>query len=161
MQGPWCGPPGDSTNTTRWKHTEKKHIPQTPEGLSRRLLPAVQKFKTQEMQELALRGAVHKSFLKQGKTNKLTKNQRRLITDMVEKRKKGTRQTLESQRNTAELETRKLAHFHLREVPGNNLHPHLRRVPGKNPSNQVTMAGALKGPGSLSQEERRKSKERW
>lgn len=114
-----------------------------------------------EMQELALRGAVHKSFLKQGKTNKLTKNQRRLITDMVEKRKKGTRQTLESQRNKAELETRKLAHFHLREVPGNNLHPHLRRVPGKNPSNQVTMAGALKGPGSLSQEERRKSKERW
>ena len=80
---------------------------------------------------------------------------------MVEKRKKGTRQTLESQRNKAELETRKLAHSHLMEVPGKNLHPHLRKVLGKNPSNQVTMAGALKGPGSQSQEERRKSKERW
>lgn len=54
-----------------------------------------------------------------------------------------------------------MAHSHLMEVPGKNLHPHLRKVLGKNPSNQVTMAGALKGPGSLSQEERRKSKERW
>lgn len=58
----------DSTNTTRWKHTEEKHIPETPEGQSQRLLPGVQKFKTQEKEELALRGPFHKTFRKSGKT---------------------------------------------------------------------------------------------
>lgn len=68
-------------------HREETHSSNS-RGLSHDSSLLFKKFKTQEMQELALRGAVHKSFLKQGKTNKLTKNQRRLITDMVEKRKK-------------------------------------------------------------------------
>lgn len=48
----------------RWKHTQKKHIPETPEGQSQRLLPGVQKFKTQETEKPALGAPFRKTFLK-------------------------------------------------------------------------------------------------
>lgn len=55
---------GQHQQNTRWKHTQKKHIPETPEGL----LPGVQKLKTQEKEEPALRAPFRKIFLKQGET---------------------------------------------------------------------------------------------
>lgn len=96
--------------------------------------------------ELALRGAVHKSFLKQGKTNKLTKNQRRLITDMVEKRKKGTRQTLESE-SKADW-NKKIGPSAPEEVQEELPHSHLRG--SEEPPNQGSQHEPL-APRSLSQ----------
>lgn len=59
---------GQHQQNTRWKHTQKKHIPETPEGQSQRLLPGVQKFKTVETEEPALRVPFGKTFMKQSET---------------------------------------------------------------------------------------------